>query len=289
MTNKIKIGIIGGSGIYKFNEVKQIKQHKMETPYGIPSCAVSELAVVNAEGEFPFYFIARHGEGHSISPSEINYCANIFALKKLGVDYIVSISAVGSLQEGINPKTFVLPTQFVDWTKGIRKRSFFGEGIVGHVSVANPVALGLQSLTAKVCEKVGVQFLKGGTYVCIEGPQFSTKAESQIYRSFGATVIGMTNVPEAYLAKEAGMAYCTIAMVTDYDCWKEEHCTLDEIMQVMESNKEAVKKIVLELVPEISKAPPQFTPENRDVVVTAAEKMKPFHKEILSVLLRDNQ
>ncbi|MBF0311882.1 MAG: S-methyl-5'-thioadenosine phosphorylase [Oligoflexia bacterium] len=280
-----KIALIGGSGIYKIDGVKLVTKHRVETPFGAPSSEVSEFCISDASGDHHFYFISRHGEGHTILPSEINYRANIFALKKLGVQHVVSVSAVGSLQEGVAPKMFVLPSQFIDWTKGGRKRSFFGEGVVGHVSVANPIGPKLQNLIGHVCEKVGVSYLQGGTYICIEGPQFSSKAESNIYRSFGATVIGMTNVPEAYLAKEAGIDYATIAMVTDYDCWKEEHCTLEEIMKVMDANKESVHKIVLQLIPDLNKSNLEFTPENTNAVMTHESKLSDTHKEIMKVIL----
>ena len=233
-----------------------------------------------------FYFLPRHGIGHHTSPSEVNYRANIFALKALGVDTIVSISAVGSLQEQYAPKHFVLPDQFIDWTKGQRKRTFFDEGMVGHVSCANPVEITLQKRIFESCQRAGVTTHLGGSYICIEGPQFSSKAESQIYRSFGASVIGMTNVPEAYLAKEAGMAYATVAMVTDYDCWKEEHCTVQEIMAVMKSNYESAQKLVTDLIPSLVKTPIVFEPENKWAVMTDQKLLTNRHKEILEVVLK---
>ncbi len=216
---KPMIGVIGGSGVYNMDAIKVIKEHIVETPFGDTTSKIIEAQIENTT----FFFLARHGKGHYFNPSEVNYRANIFALKKMGVQYIISVSAVGSLKEEYAPGTFVLVDQFIDWTKGLRKRSFFEQGMAGHVSVANPIEKSLQQLIARVCEETKVKFAVDGSYICIEGPQFSTKAESNIYRSFGASVIGMTNVPEAFLAKEAGIAYATIAMVTDYDCWKEEH------------------------------------------------------------------
>jgi 5'-methylthioadenosine phosphorylase len=233
-----------------------------------------------------FYFLPRHGAGHAITPSEINYRANIFALKSLGVDTVVSISAVGSLQEQYAPRDFVLPDQFIDWTKGLRKRSFFDEGMVGHVSVAYPIEKGLQARIHNSCKRVGVKSHFGGSYVCIEGPQFSTRAESQIYRSFGASVIGMTNVPEAFLAKEAGIAYATVAMVTDYDCWKEEHCEVQEIMNVMKDNYLSAQKLIGDLIPELVNNPVVFLPENKFSVVTDSNKLTDRHKKILEVILK---
>lgn len=278
----IKVAIIGGSGIYKLDAIKVKNQIKVSTPFGSPSAEIMECEV---EGH-SFYFLPRHGLGHHYTPSEVNYRANIFALKKLGVDTIISISAVGSLQEEYAPRQFVMVDQFIDWTKGLRKRTFFDEGIVGHVSVANPVEPSLSKRLYEACQRAGVSSHLGGTYICIEGPQFSTKAESKIYRSFGASVIGMTNVPEAFLAKEAGMAYATVAMVTDYDCWKEEHCTVQEIMDVMKSNYVSAQKFVKEAIPDLVKNPVKFTPENEYAVMTDTALHKSSHKEILEVILK---
>lgn len=279
-----KVAIIGGSGIYKLDGITVKNQIKVTTPFGEPSGDILECEV----GGSSFYFLPRHGIGHKFTPSEVNYRANVFALKKLGVDTIVSISAVGSLQEEFAPRSFVIVDQFIDWTKGQRKRTFFDEGIVGHVSTANPVETGLQKRLHAACEKAGVKSHLGGTYICIEGPQFSSKAESNIYRGFGASVIGMTNVPEAYLAKEAGMAYATVAMVTDYDCWKEEHCTVQEIMDVMKSNYISAQKFVAEAIPDLVKNPLKFTPENQYAVMTDEKLHTPRHKEILEVVLKND-
>ncbi len=277
-----KVAVIGGSGIYKLDAIKIKNQIKVHTPFGDPSAEVMEAEVEGC----PFYFLPRHGHGHKFTPSEVNYRANIFALKKLGVDTIISISAVGSLKEEYAPKHFVLVDQFIDWTKGQRKRTFFDDGMVGHVSAANPVEPALQKRLFDACQKTGITSHSGGSYICIEGPQFSTKAESNIYRSFGAGVIGMTNVPEAFLAKEAGMAYATVAMVTDYDCWKEEHCSVQEIMEVMKSNYVSAQKFVLQAIPDLVKNPIQFTPENKYAVMTDKALLKSTHNEILEVVLK---
>ena len=277
-----KLAVIGGSGIYKLDAIKQLSTKDLETPFGKPSAPVMSMEVSRSE----FYFLPRHGIGHHISPSELNYRANIFALKSLGVDTIVSISAVGSLQEQYAPTHFVLPDQFIDWTKGLRKRTFFDEGMVGHVSVANPIEKNLQLRIHESCMKAGITTHVGGSYVCIEGPQFSSKAESQIYRSFGASIIGMTNVPEAYLAKEAGMAYATVAMVTDYDCWKEEHCTLDEIMKVMKENNQNAHKLLKDFLPRLKESSFDFLKENKIGVMTPESNWTPKQKEILKVLLK---
>jgi 5'-methylthioadenosine phosphorylase len=278
----IKVAVIGGSGIYKLDAIKIKNQIKVKTPFGEPSADIMEAEVEGCS----FYFLPRHGIGHKFTPSEVNYRANIFALKKLGVDTIVSISAVGSLQEEYAPKHFVLVDQFIDWTKGLRKRTFFDEGMVGHVSAANPVESALQKRLFEACKKAGVISHSGGSYICIEGPQFSTRAESKIYRSFGAGVIGMTNVPEAFLAKEAGMAYATVAMVTDYDCWKDEHCTVQEIMEVMKANYVSAQKFVIQAIPDLVKNPIQFIPENKYAVITDQSLLKTTHKDILEVILK---
>jgi 5'-methylthioadenosine phosphorylase len=277
-----KIGIIGGSGIYNFPEIKLIEEVQLMTPYGHPS---SKIKKFNFDG-VEFYFLARHGEGHAISPSEINYRANIFALKSLGVDILVSVSAVGSLKEELSPGSVFLPDQFIDWTKGKRARTFFDEGVVGHVSTANPVDKNLYQVLKKACEASKVKYAFGGSYICIEGPQFSTRAESSIYRSFGCSVIGMTNVPEAYLAKEAGMAYATLALVTDYDCWKEEHCTLEEIMKIMKGNYESAQTILKNFLNLAKKTEIKVEKENQYAVVTHSEIIPQEKKKILDTLLR---
>ncbi len=276
-----KLAVIGGSGIYNIEGVSVVEEISVDTPYGKPSGNVLKLSVDGNE----FYFVPRHGKGHHISPSEINYRANIYALKTLGVDTVVSISAVGSLKEEHAPGDFVLVNQFIDWTKGLRKRTFFEQGVVGHVSVAHPVNLDLRSRIEECLKRTDVPFRLGGSYLCIEGPQFSTQAESNIYRSFGADVIGMTNVPEAFLAKEAGMAYSTVAMVTDYDCWKAEHCTVEEIMRVMGDNYKSAQKLILEMVPDLCKTPIEFEAENKYAVVTNPEIINSSQNEIIQTLL----
>ncbi len=283
-----KIAVIGGSGIDDFNTIKVIAEHNVNTPFGTPGSGIIEAEMEDPSGgpAVSFYFLSRHGRGHVISPSEVNYQANIFALKKLGAKYVISLSAVGSLKEELPPAMFVLPDQFIDWTKGLRKRTFFSGGMVGHASVAVPIHPGLQKSVAEACERTGIKYSAGGAYVCIEGPQFSSKAESAIYRSFGAAVIGMTNVPEAYLAKEAGLAYVTVAMVTDYDCWREEHCTVAEIMKVIQINNQSAQKLVHELIPMLSKHPVPYTPENHGILITAEDQLTEAHKEILDVITR---
>ncbi|MBL6988240.1 MAG: S-methyl-5'-thioadenosine phosphorylase [Bacteriovoracaceae bacterium] len=275
------MGVIGGTGVYQLKGLEVIKEHDVTTPFGKPSSPVIEAKILGTK----FFFIPRHGKGHTLIPSEINYRANIFALKQIGVRYLISISAVGSLKEELPPTTFVLPDQFIDWTKGKRDRSFFENGVVGHVSVANPIDPTLQNLLADSCEKVNAKFTKGGSYICIEGPQFSTRAESAIYRSFGASVIGMTNVPEAFLAKEAAMAYATIAMVTDYDCWKEEHCTTAEIIKVAKKNNELVQEVLSSAIAKLAENRFEFPFENTEVVMTEVGQISSKHKQMLEVIL----
>jgi len=275
------LAVIGGSGIYNIEGVNKIREIDVDTPYGKPSGKVLELEVNGSR----FFFIPRHGVGHSITPSEINYRANIYALKSLGVKTTISVSAVGSLKEEHAPGKFVLVDQFIDWTKGLRKRTFFEEGVVGHVSCAVPVNLDLRDRIGSVLETTNIEYSLGGSYLCIEGPQFSTQAESGIYRSFKADVIGMTNVPESFLAKEAGMAYATVAMVTDYDCWKDEHCTVEEIMKVMGENYKSASKMILKLIPDLVNSPVEFEAENKYAVVTNPDLVSSKQNEIISTLL----
>lgn len=237
------IGIIGGSGLYEIG-LENSREIDIETPFGKPSDKIifGELKGVK------FAFLPRHGKGHRIMPSEINYRANIYALKSLGVKRILSISAVGSMKEEINPGCLVLPDQFIDFTKG-RKSTFFGDGIVAHVSMAEPVCHAFLNVIKKTIESKGYSLKVGGTYICIEGPQFSTKAESFLWRSMGVDVIGMTNMPEAKLAKEAEICYVTLALATDYDCWHEveEAVNVETIIKILNENVEKSKNIIKSL------------------------------------------
>ena len=228
-----EIGIIGGSGLYAMPGLTNLRDVHVETPFGEPS---NFYVVGEMEGR-KVAFLARHGRGHRILPSDLNFRANIFGFKKLGVERILSVSAVGSLKEEHKPTDFVVPDQFIDRTVG-RISTFFGEGIVGHVAFGDPVCATVAKTAAEACGKVGVVGKLGGTYVCMEGPQFSTRAESNLYRSWGADVIGMTNLQEAKLAREAEICYATVAMVTDYDCWREGHdaVTIEEIVAVLHQN-----------------------------------------------------
>jgi 5'-methylthioadenosine phosphorylase len=238
---KAEIGIIGGSGLYAMPGLTNVREERVTTPFGEPSDAfvLGELEGRNVA------FLARHGRGHRILPSELNFRANIFAMKMLGVDTILSVSAVGSLKEEHKPTDFVIPDQFIDRTFA-RASTFFGEGIVAHVAFGDPICAPLAEVLKKVCDTVGVVAKLGGTYICMEGPQFSTRAESNLYRSWGADVIGMTNLQEAKLAREAELCYATVAMVTDYDCWREGHddVTVDQIVAVMHQNADNASKVV---------------------------------------------
>ena len=277
-----KLAIIGGSGLNNIDGIKDEKWLNVDTPWGKPSDQILEAKIEDKQ----VYFLPRHARGHKINPSNINFRANIDALKQLGVTDIISVSAVGSLKEELEPGKFVLVDQFIDWTKGKRERTFFNEGIIGHVSCADPIDLTLKGLLEKACKEAEISYHSGGSYICIEGPQFSTRAESALYRQFGASVIGMTNVPESFLAKEAGMAYATVAMVTDYDCWKEEHCTVDEIMKVMKNNTINAQVLLKKLLPILSENKFRVDKQNKLGVLTPESQWTAEQKKTLDILLR---
>jgi 5'-methylthioadenosine phosphorylase len=236
-----EIGIIGGSGLYSMPGLTDIHETKLTTPFGDPS---DSFVLGYLEGR-KVAFLARHGRGHRFLPSEINYRANIFAMKLLGVERIISLSAVGSLKEKHKPTDFVLPDQFIDRTF-LRKSTFFGDGIVGHVAFGDPICATVAQAAVEACAQTEVVGKLGGTYICMEGPQFSTKAESFLYRSWDADVIGMTNLQEAKLAREAEICYATVAMVTDYDCWRADHdsVTVEQIVAVLHQNAANAAKVV---------------------------------------------
>jgi 5'-methylthioadenosine phosphorylase len=247
---KAEIGIIGGSGLYSMPGFEAQEEANVDTPFGRPS----DNYVLGTLAGRPVAFLARHGRGHRISPSELNFRANIYGMKSLGVERIISLSAVGSLKEEHRPLDFVIPDQFFDRTRG-RASTFFGEGLVAHISFADPICPHLAQVVAAACESVGVTAKRGGTYLCMEGPAFSTKAESNLYRSWGMDVIGMTNLQEAKLAREAELCYVTVAMVTDYDCWHEDHgaVTVAEILGNLVKNAENACKVVAEAVARMPK------------------------------------
>ncbi len=237
------LGIIGGSGLYQMEGLINVREESVDTPFGSPS---DKLVFGEINGK-KLVFLPRHGKGHRILPSEINYAANIYALKVSGVKKIISVSAVGSLKKEIKPGDMVIVDQFFDFTKN-RKSTFFGGGIVAHVSMAEPVCSYLRKILIESCKNLNVACHEGGSYICIEGPQFSTKAESFFYKNNGFDVIGMTNATEAKFAKEAELCYATIAMATDYDCWheEEENVTADMIIKILLENAEKAKKIIKE-------------------------------------------
>jgi 5'-methylthioadenosine phosphorylase len=245
MSEAITIGIIGGSGLYDMAELTDREERKVSTPFGDPS----DPYVIGTLRGKRVAFLARHGAGHRYTPSELNYRANIFGMKMLGVQYILSASAVGSLQEEYVPQNLVIPDQFFDRTKG-RASTFFGNGLVAHVAFAHPVCEKLGDVAYDSCTSIGATVHRGGTYVCMEGPQFSTLSESKLYRSWGMEIIGMTNLQEAKLAREAEICYATIALVTDYDCWHPEHdsVTVDMIIQNLVANAKTAQQVIAESV-----------------------------------------
>mgnify|MGYP003542781624 CR=1 FL=1 len=241
---KAVLGIIGGSGLYELPGLENVREKRIESPWGEPSSAlrIGEIAGL------PIVFMSRHDKGHRLSPSDINYRANIDVMKRAGVTDLISLSACGSFKEELPPGTFVLVDQFVDRTFG-RASSFFGKGCVAHVSMAHPVSPRLRLHLAEAAEAEGIPMARSGTYVCMEGPQFSTLAESMTYKNLGYSVIGMTNLPEAKLAREAGLCYATVAMVTDFDCWHPDHdaVTVQDIIAVLTANADKAKGLVARL------------------------------------------
>lgn len=278
-----RVGVIGGSGVYNIEELKNRKSQKVATPFGEPS---DDFIIGELEGR-EVVFLPRHGRGHKILPSELNYRANIFAMKKLGVDRIISVGAVGSLKEGLKPLDMVIPDQFVDRTNQARKATFFGEGIVAHISLADPVCPELCKLLYEAGGKSGATIHKGGTYVTIEGPAFSTRAESDLYRRWEMDIIGMTNMQEVKLAREAEICFATLAMVTDYDCWHtSEDVTVDMIVQNLTKNSETAKNILRNAIKNL--------PENRrcscasslkDAIITSKDAIPASAKKKLDILI----
>ena len=257
----MKVGIIGGSGLYDMEGLKEPKWVRVDTPFGKPSDEYLTAELSDRE----IVFLPRHGRGHKLLPSELNYRANIYGMKFLGVEYILSVSAVGSLKEEIKPLDFLVADQYVDRTNQSRKTTFFGDGIVAHIGFANPSCDILNKLIYQAGETLGFNMHEKGTYLNMEGPAFSTKAESNLYRSWGMDVIGMTNMPEARCAREAEICYSTLAMVTDYDCWHgSEDVSVDMIIQNLLKNVENAKKILKEVIPQI--------PQARDCICSSALK-----------------
>ena len=277
------VGVIGGSGLYEMEGLKGVKEVKVKTPFGNPSDAY----IVGKLGDIKMVFLPRHGRGHRLLPSELNYRANIYGMKKLGVEWIISVSAVGSMREDIKPGHIVVADQFFDRTKN-RVSSFFGNGIVGHVEFADPVCSNLSNVLYGAGKDVCATIHKGGTYICIEGPQFSTRAESMIYRKWGVDVIGMTNIPESKLAREAEICYATLALSTDYDCWHEteESVTVEMILDTLKKNVATAKEIIKTAVPKItSHRACKCATAMKYAVVTDREKIPAKVKKDLKIIL----
>jgi 5'-methylthioadenosine phosphorylase len=283
-----RIGIIGGSGLYKMDALKNVQEVQIQTPFGSPSDAV---ILGTLEGT-KVAFLARHGRNHTLLPSELPFRANIYAMKQLGVEYLISASAVGSLKQEVKPLDMVVPDQFIDRTKN-RVSTFFGQGIVAHIAFGDPVCGNLAAVVADAIASLNlpeVTLHRSGTYVCMEGPAFSTKAESNLYRGWGATVIGMTNLPEAKLAREAEIAYATLALVTDYDCWHPEHdsVTVDMVIGNLQRNAINAQKVIQETVHRLAKNPPPSDAHSalKHAILTRLDVAPSETKKNLELLLK---
>jgi len=284
----IKIGIIGGSGLYQMSALNNVREISIDTPFGKPS---DNLIAGNLDG-VEVVFLARHGRNHHLTPSEVPYRANIYAMKQIGVEYLISASAVGSLQAEVKPLDLVLPDQFIDRTKS-RASTFFGEGIVGHIAFGDPICHQLSGILADSIESLNfsdITLHKGGTYVCMEGPAFSTKAESNMYRMLGGTIIGMTNLPEAKLAREAEIAYATLALATDYDCWHPDHdnVTVELVIANLHKNASNAQQVIQETVRRLSAN--LFVSEAHSAlkyaIITPLDKVPEATKQKLELLLK---
>lgn len=281
------VGIIGGSGLYELDGLTEIDRHIVETPFGRPSDAIITGRLAGTR----VAFLARHGQGHRLVPSEVPYRANIYAMKTLGVRYLISVSAVGSLREDIRPLDIVLPDQFIDLTRH-RESSFFGGGVVAHVSMAQPICAALTEILCLAFAEVApthAKLRRGGTYICIEGPAFSTQAEAHWYRNMGASVVGMTNMPEVKLAREAQIAYATMALVTDYDCWhpREAHVTADLALQNLRENVERSKQILTAAIGHLARFAPDSTAHQalQTSLITLRSAMSPEVASWVDMLL----
>ena len=280
----MKIGIIGGSGLYNLKELEKVDKVQLDTPFGEPSSDFLTGEVHN----IPVIFIPRHGLGHVLLPTEIPFRANIWGLKKLGVTHLISVGAVGSLKEEIIPGHMVFPDQFIDLTRH-RTSTFFGNGVVGHVQFGDPVCPKLSETLVEAAQTVGATIHLGGTYICMEGPAFSSRAESLLYRSWGADVIGMTNAQEAKLAREAEMAFASIALATDYDCWhvSESEVNVEDIIKVMHENVETARRIIVETLRNL---PPDFPNSQQDALkfalITEKSKIPQKTRSDLDLLLK---
>ncbi len=275
------IGIFGGSGLYSMKELKVVEKVSLNTPFGPPS----EEVVIGELNGARMAFLPRHGIGHFVPPSEINFRANIYAMKELGVEQIISVSAVGSMKEMLRPGHFSIPHQFIDKTTR-RVSTFFTTGMVGHVALADPICLATAKVLSSAAKKVNAVVHEGGTYICIEGPQFSTRAESNVYRQWDVDVIGMTNATEAKLAREASICYATLALVTDYDCWKEEEpVTVEAVIEIMHKNVGTAQEVLKKLASEIkNKLTCEFISAEKNAIVTNPESVPARLRDELSIL-----
>ena len=277
------IGIIGGSGLYDIEGLRRVKEVSVKTPFGAPS----DTVVLGELDGTRIAFLSRHGRGHRINPSEINYRANIFALKSLGVRQVISVSAVGSMKESIKPGDVVLPDQFIDLTKR-RVSTFFEGGIVAHVAFGDPVCPSLGAVLLDATRAVGATVHQGGVYLCIEGPQFSTKGESRLYRQWGVSVIGMTNLPEAKLAREAELCYATVALATDYDCWHEteEAVTVESILATLRQNVSLAKRLLRTAIPMVANGKACICQRAlQNAVITTPDRMPTSLRRKLALLM----
>lgn len=278
------VGVIGGSGLYEIEGLTDVESISVDTHWGSPS---DDLIVGNL-GDTKMVFLPRHGRGHKLMPSEINFRANIFAMKKLGVEWIVSVSAVGSMKEHIAPGHIVIPSQFYDHTK-TRVSTFFGDGIVAHVSMADPVCGALSDQLYNASKSSGATVHNGGTYLCMEGPQFSSRAESNIYRGWGVDIIGMTNATEAKLAREAEICYASLSLATDYDCWHEQHddVTVEDLIQTLNSNVQMAREIIKTVVPTIDESREcECCNALQNAIITPREVITQEIKDRLEILIK---
>ncbi len=280
------IGIIGGTGLYRMDALRVTQTREVSTPFGPPSSPV----VIGVLGGREVAFLARHGLHHDLLPSEINFRANIWALKSVGARTVIGVSAVGSLREEIHPGDLSLPSQYVDFTKGIRASSFFGRGIVAHVSTAQPVCRKTSDLIARVARSLGMSIHENKTYACVEGPRLGTRAESFFLRGAGADLVGMTNVPEAFLAVEAQLGYCTISLATDYDCWLEDasqHVSLEQVIALFHKNLGQVQQLIAATVAEYEEDESRPCRQGlRNAIITPREQMTEEQKGIVDFLLK---
>jgi 5'-methylthioadenosine phosphorylase len=278
------IGVIGGSGLYQMEGISNVKEEKIQTPFGDPS----DFYITGEIDKTKVVFLPRHGRGHFISPSEINYRANIYGMKKLGVQGIISVSACGSLRKKFKPMDFVIPDQFLDRTRKGRADTFFTEGIVAHVAFADPISREIADIIDETAKALNIKAHRGGTYVNMEGPQFSTKAESNLYRSWNMDIIGMTNLTEAKLAREAEISYATLAAVTDYDCWHPDHdsVTVEMIIANLNNNVENAKKILRAAIPKAGQLT-KFSAEDslKYAIITSRDKIPAKKKKELDVII----